>query len=184
VDEGPDSRLLEATRAGDASSFEVFYRRHCPVVLGYCAQRVRDPELAADLMAETFTAVLVAVHDSRRALPDTPLAWLFTIAHRKLIDSYRRGQVEDEARRRLQLEPLVLYDADIERIEEIAQQTDVATELARKLPADQFEALRARVLEERSYTDTAQELRCSEAVARKRVSRALTALRTAIGDVS
>lgn len=57
--------------------------------------------MAADLTAETFAAALLAVHDRSRRLPDVPLAWLFTIAHRKLIDSHRRGQVEDAARRRL-----------------------------------------------------------------------------------
>jgi RNA polymerase sigma factor (sigma-70 family) len=177
LDPRNDRELLGAARGGDAPAFELFYRRHREVLLAYCAQRVPSPELAADLMAESFTAALVAVHDRDRPLPDTPIAWLFTIAHRKLIDSRRRGRVEDEARRRLELEPLSIEDADIARIEEIAYRTDVATELARALPADQFEALRARVLDERSYPEIARELRCSEAVVRKRVSRALRALR-------
>jgi RNA polymerase sigma-70 factor (ECF subfamily) len=172
-----DCRLLETARGGDAAAFELFYRRHREVLLAYCAQRMARPELAADLMAESFTAALIAVHDGNRPLPDVPLAWLLTIAHRKLIDSHRRGRVEDEARRRLELEPLSIDDDDIARIEEIADSTDVATELARTLPADQFEALRARVLDERTYPDIARELRCSEAVVRKRVSRALRALR-------
>jgi RNA polymerase sigma factor (sigma-70 family) len=179
-----DVELLHAARSGDAAAFDAFYRRHREVVLAYCAQRVRNPEPAADLMAEAFTAALTAVHDRSRPLPDVPVAWLFTIAHRKLIDSHRRGRVEDEARRRLELEPLVLDDADIERIEEIAFRTDVATELARKLPPDQLEALRARVLEERAYPEIAEELRCSEAVVRKRVSRALKTLRTSIGETT
>jgi RNA polymerase sigma-70 factor (ECF subfamily) len=176
-----DTELLDATRGGDPAAFDAFYRRHREVVLAYCAQRVRDPELAADLMAEAFASALLAVHDRIRELPDSPLAWLFAIAHRKLIDSYRRGRVEDEARRRMALEPLVLHDSDIERITEIARSTDVALELASQLPPDQFRALRARVLEEREYEDIACELRCSEAVVRKRVSRALKTLRTAIG---
>jgi RNA polymerase sigma factor (sigma-70 family) len=177
TDPRDDYRLLVAAREGDAAAFELFYRRHREVVLAYCAQRVPTPELAADLMAESFTAALVAVHDGRRPLPEVPVAWLFAIAHRKLIDSHRRGQVEDRARRRLELEPLSIDDDDIARIEAIAHGTDVATELARTLPADQLEALRARVLDERSYPDIARELRCSQAVVRKRVSRALRALR-------
>ncbi|MEA2466290.1 MAG: hypothetical protein QOJ57_416 [Thermoleophilaceae bacterium] len=177
TDPRDDCELLEAARGGDAPAFELFYRRYREVLLAYCVQRVPSPELAADLMAESFTAALIAVHEGNRPLPDVPVAWLFTIAHRKLIDSHRRGRVEDEARRRLELEPLSIDDADIARIEEIACRTDVATELALALPSDQFEALRARVLEERSYPDIARELRCSEAVVRKRVSRALRALR-------
>lgn len=176
-----DGALLEATRGGDARAFATFYARHRDVLLAYCAQRVRSPELAADLMAETFASALSAVHDRRRELPQVPLAWLFTIAHRKLIDSYRRGRVEDAARRRLALEPIVLDDRDLEQIEQIAGTTDVAFELARALPPEQYVALSARVLEERSYEKIAAELQCSEAVVRKRVSRALRSLRLAMG---
>jgi RNA polymerase sigma-70 factor (ECF subfamily) len=45
------------------------------------------------------------------------------------------------------------------------------------LPAEQRDAVRERVLEERDYPEIAARLRCSEQVVRKRVSRGLTALR-------
>jgi RNA polymerase sigma-70 factor (ECF subfamily) len=147
-------------------------------VLAFYVQRVAEAELAAYLTAETFAAALAHIHDPAREVPDVPLAWLFVIARHKLIDSYRRGQVQDEARRRLALEPLSLEDEDIERIAATARSTDVASELARHLPPEQFEALQARVLDERNYADIARELRCSQAVVRMRVSRALKTLRT------
>jgi RNA polymerase sigma-70 factor (ECF subfamily) len=178
-DQRDDRELLRASRDG-GGGFDLFYRRHCRAVLAFHAQRVGQPELAADLTAETFAAALVAVHDHARDLPDIPLAWLFTIAHRKLIDSYRRGTVEDAARRRLALEPLALEDDDLERIDATARATDVAVELARRLPPEQAHALRARVLDEREYADIARELGCSQAVVRMRVSRALNTLRTAM----
>jgi RNA polymerase sigma-70 factor (ECF subfamily) len=167
---------LRSSRSGGAG-FETFYRRHCRAVLAFHAQRVHEPELAADLTAETFAAALLAVHDARRALPDTPLAWLFTIAYRKLVDSYRRGRVEATARQRLAMEPLTLDDGGLERIVDIAADINLVTTLAEQLPAALFEALRARILDERDYADIASELRCSEAVVRMRVSRALKALR-------
>jgi DNA-directed RNA polymerase specialized sigma24 family protein len=52
-------------------------------------------------------------------------------------------------------------------------------EVAMDLMADQFEALRARVLDERGYEDIARQLECSTAVVRKRVSRAISTLRQA-----
>jgi RNA polymerase sigma factor (sigma-70 family) len=177
-----DDELLRAARDGDAAAFACFYVRHREVVLAYCGRRARAPEAAADLMAETFAAALVAVHDRRRALPDVPLAWLFTIAHRKALDAYRRGRVEDAARRRIAAEPLVLDDADLQRIVDVTGRVDVASELARQLPPDQFEALRARVLDERGYPEIAAQTKSSEPVIRKRVSRALHSLRAAIGD--
>jgi RNA polymerase sigma factor (sigma-70 family) len=176
--ERDDHELLRASREG-RGGFDVFYRRHRDAVLAFHAHRVAEPELAADLTAETFAAALLAVHDADRAIPEVPVAWLFTIAHRKLIDSYRRGTVEAVARRRLALAPLVVEDEDIERIVETARTTDVAVELARRLPLEQFQALKARVLDERDYADIAGELGCSEVVVRMRVSRALKALRTA-----
>jgi RNA polymerase sigma-70 factor (ECF subfamily) len=174
-----DVTLLAASRAG-RGGFDEFYRRYRDVVLAFHSRRVGEAELAADLTAETFSAALVAVHERADPLPDVPAAWLFVIAQRKLIDSYRRGRVEDAARSRLQMEPLALEDADLERIEETARSTDVAFELARRLPSNQYEALRARVLEDRAYADIAGELDCSPSVVRMRVSRALKSLRTAM----
>jgi len=50
------------------------------------------------------------------------------------------------------------------------------------VPADQQEAVRARVIDERDYADIAKDMRCSEAVVRKRVSRALGTLRTQLEE--
>jgi RNA polymerase sigma factor (sigma-70 family) len=50
-------------------------------------------------------------------------------------------------------------------------------ELVKTLPSDERHAVNARVVHERSYTDIAEELQCSELVVRKRVSRGLGRLR-------
>jgi len=172
-----DEELLGQARAGRAQSFEVVYRRHYPVVLAFLTKRVAEPELAADLLAETFAALFVLVRDPRRPLPESPVAWLLLTARHLLIDSYRRGQVESAARRRLAMRPVILEDADLVRIGEISEETSLVEELASQLPPEQVQALCARVLDERDYPTIASELRCSEAVVRKRVSRALRTLR-------
>lgn len=181
MDRRSDRELLQASRDG-RRGFEVFYVRHREVLLAFLARRVHEPELAADLLAESFAAALLAVHDRERDIPEIPLAWLLAIARRKLIDSRRRGRVEDAARRRLALEPLELNDRDLERVVEIDRAIDPLRELAAQLPADQLHALTARVIDERPYSEIAEQLRCSEAVVRKRVSRALSTLRTDTGD--
>jgi RNA polymerase sigma factor (sigma-70 family) len=175
-----DLELLRATRLGDAQAFGTFYRRHRAVVLAFLGRRGRDPEIVADLLAETFAAALVAVLDTDRELPEQPLAWMMTVARNELIDSVRRGQVERVARERLALEPLTLDDDDLQRIVELIDCTDVAERLAEQLPREQFEALRARICNEQEYAEIAGELRCSQAVVRKRVSRALQTLRGAM----
>jgi RNA polymerase sigma-70 factor (ECF subfamily) len=176
-----DAELLAASRAGDPDAFGVFYRRHRERILAFLARRVPQPELAADLMAEAFAAALLATTDRDAPLPPSPVAWLFTIARNTLIDSYRRGRVEAAARQRLGVDPLVLDDHDLDRITEIAEATDILAGLPETLSADEWEAVRRRVLDEESYAEIAGTLRCSEAVVRKRVSRALAHLRAAIG---
>jgi RNA polymerase sigma-70 factor (ECF subfamily) len=151
-------------------------------VLAFLAARTRGREIAADLTAETFAAALAAVRDESRALPVEPFAWLLTIARNKLIDSARRGRVEQSARDQLGLAPLVIDDDDLERIDELLSATDLASTLAGRLPADQLAALTARVIDERDYEDIAVELECSQAVVRKRVSRALRTLRAALEE--
>ena len=70
-----DRVLLRASRDG-RGGFDAFYRRHRNAVLAFDARRVAEPELAADLTAETFAAALLAVQDRDRRLPEAPLAWL------------------------------------------------------------------------------------------------------------
>jgi len=176
----PDEVLLSAARAGDGEAFGEFYKRRRALLLGYLRPRVPDAETAADLMAESFAAALLAIRDPGRPIPDEPAAWLLTITRNKLIDSIRRGRVEQAARDRLALDPLEIDDEDILRIEDVAASIDLAASLEQLLGADQHAALRARFVDERDYSDIARDLRCSEAVVRKRVSRALHALRAGL----
>jgi RNA polymerase sigma factor (sigma-70 family) len=179
-----DRQLLEEARGGHGEVFELVYRRHHAVVLAFLARRVHQPELAADLLAETFASLLALVRDPQRAVPPIPVAWLLVTARNLLIDSQRRGTVDDRARRRLAMRPVVLDDRDLERVEEISAETDLMRELALRLEPDQLQALQARVLDGREYAEIAAQLKCSESVVRKRVSRALGVLRRAMEGTS
>lgn len=55
-----DGVLLRRTAARDRDAFSAFDERHETIVAGYLARRTRDPELAADLTAETFAAAILA----------------------------------------------------------------------------------------------------------------------------
>jgi RNA polymerase sigma-70 factor (ECF subfamily) len=131
-----DRQLLEEARGGHGEVFEIVYRRHHAVVLAFLARRVQQPELAADLLAETFASLLALVRDPQRAVPPSPVAWLLVTARNLLIDSHRRGTVDDRARRRLAMRPVVLDDRDLERVEEISAETDLMRELALRLEPD------------------------------------------------
>jgi RNA polymerase sigma factor (sigma-70 family) len=181
--EPSDGALLAAAERGDAEAFALFYRRYCDLVLAYAVRRMPAPELAADLTMEVFAAALVAVRRQSATRADEPAAWLFGIARNKLADAYRRGSSDDAARRQLALEPTALDDDDLARIDALSDEHRVG-ELLRTLPRSQRDAVRARILEDRSYEDIARELQCSPLVVRKRVSRGLAHLRATLEEGS
>lgn len=162
----------------DPEAFGMFYDRHVRTVLGYFARRTGDPEVAADLTAETFASALAA---RKRYRPGgAPAgAWLFAIAARRLADYHRRGRVEARAQRALAMERVPLGADDAEMIRLLGD--DAAASLMVELPPEQRSAIRSHVLDDRSYAEISESHRVSEPVVRKRVSRGLAALRARIG---
>jgi RNA polymerase sigma factor (sigma-70 family) len=169
-----DERLL---LSADPEDFGRFYDRHVHAVIGYFARRTRDPELAADLTAETFAAALVARRRYRIG-STPPVAWLFGIAQHKLIDAHRRGGARDRLQKRLGMERVPLEEHDRELIEALGR--EAAAELVSHLPAEQAAAVTAHVLDDRTYEEIAAEAHVAPATVRQRVSRGLRTLRDRI----
>jgi RNA polymerase sigma-70 factor (ECF subfamily) len=175
-----DAQLLAGVAACDERAFSAFYRRHLALIVGWCVRRTGDPELAADLTAEVFAAVLVS---AARYEPthESAAGWLLGIARNVLGHSVRRGQVDARARARLGASHLTVEDDDLAVVREIADGQDAgASDLLAELPVDERTAVRARVIEEREYREIARSLGCSEMVVRKRVSRGLARLRAGV----
>ncbi len=175
-----DEQLLGAA-AGDEEAFAAFYARYERRVIAFFFRAVARGDLAADLTAETFAAALESVERYDPELGEAG-AWLFGIARNLLARSRERGRVEDRARRRMGMSVLALDDEAIERIEESAESADGALTLLADLPEKQREAILARVVGERGYSEIADELQCSPSVVRKRVSRGLTAMRNRMNE--
>lgn len=169
-----DEELLVRARASPRA-FAVFYERHVEAVFLYFRRRSQRADVAFDLTAETFAQALRAVprYEPR---PEPARAWLFAIARNTLWASARAGQVQDRARRALEMEPLALGPDEIEALE-LLDERSPALDAVRELPADQRAAVLARHVEGASYAEIATRLRCSESVVRQRVSRGLRALR-------
>lgn len=172
AEERSDTELLLTARTC-AEPFGVFYERHFASVLAFFRRRVSGPEEAFDLTAETFAAALASVPRFEPG-PEPPQAWLFAIARHKLSEALRRSRIQDEARRALSMQPIELDDEAIEMLETTA--SAAAVELLETLTPEQRDAIKARHLDERDYAEIAAELRCSESVVRKRVSRGLASL--------
>ncbi|MHB1538775.1 MAG: RNA polymerase sigma factor [Solirubrobacteraceae bacterium] len=172
-EDATDAELLAACRA-QQEPFAVFYRRHERLVAGWLARRCGGAELAADLLAEVFAAAYLAAPRFRPGAGPAQ-AWLLGIARHKLLHSLRRARVEASARRRLEVDAVELCAASVAALERL--EADDPLLLLEQLPADQREAVRARVLDDLDYGELAARLQVSETVARKRVSRGLGALR-------
>lgn len=156
------------------------YRAECERMLVYFARRVYDAQLALDLVGETFARA----YESRdRFTGEDGAAWAWGIARNVLHDSYRRGDAERRALRRMGAERVELSDEECRRIEELAGLEDLrALVLAalEGLTPDQRAAVQLRVVDELDYPQVALRLGVSEATARARVSRGLRALAAAL----
>jgi RNA polymerase sigma factor (sigma-70 family) len=167
----------------DADAFSELYRREGESVLIFLTRRTWDGETAVELTAETFAVALRSWRKLRSLAPEQQRAWLFTVARRQLGRYLRRASVERKAVRRLGMQiPTVDHD-DLLWIERRAGLPELRRalelELTRLSPA-QRDALRLRVIEERSYKEIALQLGVSEQTVRARVSRGLRALAHAL----
>jgi RNA polymerase sigma factor (sigma-70 family) len=170
-----DEELLQIG-LDDVRALGVFYDRHEDAVLVFFRRASGRADLAADLTAEVFAAVIGSLAQFRPEL-GSARAWLFGIARHQLAQAWRRRRVEADARRRIGMEPIVLNDDDLQRIDELVCDSGSLALLA-ELPGDQRSAVIGRVLDGRDYAELAGELQCSEMVVRQRVSRGLRAMRS------
>jgi RNA polymerase sigma factor (sigma-70 family) len=104
----PDARAVEGLRRGDPAAFDEVFDRYQPRLWAFLVRLTGRPEVAEELLQETF--VRLAAH-GRRLRPDTRLRpWLFTVA-RNLWRSHQRWawldgrRLAELASRALRVEP-------------------------------------------------------------------------------
>ncbi|MCB0405757.1 MAG: sigma-70 family RNA polymerase sigma factor [Bdellovibrionales bacterium] len=167
-EEQTDEALMVAYQAGDATAFEVLYRRYANHVYNYLRKRIPEPQAAE----EVYQSVFLKLHRSRtRYDPKFRFApWLFTICRHLVIDAARTKQIYRQPSVPLEEIPLAA-PASPERAE---------LPLADLTP-DQREVLELRYDQELEFKEIAAHLNLSEAAVRKRVSRAIKNLRALVG---
>ena len=138
----PFDDVLTAAQAGAGWAFEVLYRDLSPVVTGYL--RLHGAVEPDDLASETFLGVftgLAGFSGDEEALR----SWVFTIAHRRLIDDWRkrsrRPQVTDDDG---DLTALPGGDAEDDALIRVG--TEDVHRMCAGLPDDQRSVLLLRVL--------------------------------------
>jgi DNA-directed RNA polymerase specialized sigma24 family protein len=123
----------------DAHALGVFYDRYEDTVLVYFRRACGRADLSADLTGEVFASALASLSQFRPEL-GSARSWLFGIARHQLAQTWRRRRVEADARRRMGMEPIVLSDEDLQRIDELLCDGRSLTLLA-QLPDDQRSAV-------------------------------------------
>ena len=167
----------------DPGCFGEFFDGHYDDVLAYFAVRVRNPEAAADLCAETFAAVLAGVARFDPA-QGTESQWLYGIARNLLYRYWRDLRVQSNARDDLGMASSELDEdtaAMIDRVDAEAQRSALAIALG-QLPMSLRRAVEMRVLSEFDYIEIAEQLGCRPGAARVRVHRGLRRLRSVMEE--
>lgn len=170
-------------RAAPLTDFAAFYAEHAENVLVFLARRCLDPEVAVDLMAETFAQAYAGRRRFRGTTQAEAAGWIFGIARHQLSRYFKRGRAERNAIRRLGIELPSAEVDDLARIEELAGLAPLRGAVSaefEQLSPNQREALQLRLIDELPYPDVARALSISEDTARARVSRGLRQLAQAL----
>jgi RNA polymerase sigma-70 factor (ECF subfamily) len=171
-----DSDLVVAARAGQAWALTEIWQRHAATVAGYL--RGRGAREADDLTSEVFLAVferLPGFHGD----DDDLRAFVFTVAHHKLVDDLRRRSRRGDA---------APYDADSDERSEASAETlaldaigeQQVRDLLETLSAEQRDVLLLRVVADLSLEQTAQVLGKRVGAVKALQHRALGALRRTV----
>ncbi|HEY6708231.1 MAG TPA: sigma-70 family RNA polymerase sigma factor [Actinomycetota bacterium] len=183
--------MVRDARAGDSSALGQLYDTYRDRVARFATGRLGDAEKAEDVTSETFEAVCRNL-GSYRAGTDFE-AWLFTIAHRRVADHFRRRFRRREVELDEAIHPahqgggrgalpgtLPAVDGPEEAVLAAEQRAEVAGAF-RRLRADQQEVLALRVLGGLSAAQVGEVLGKSEGAVRVAQHRAMRSLREAMG---
>jgi RNA polymerase sigma factor (sigma-70 family) len=150
----PFDDVLSAARAGAAWAFEVLYRDLSPAVTGYL--RLHGAAEPDDLASETFIGVFTGLAGFAGD-EDGLRAWVFTIAHRRLVDDWRRRSRRPQAVEDPQdLSGQAGGDVEDDALTRLGAET--VQRLCGELPADQRSVLLLRILADLTVDQVARVL--------------------------
>lgn len=178
-----DEQLMLAYREGDAAAFDELYRRHKGGLYRYVLRSVRERAVAEELYQEIWMRAIEA--RGRYHVQAKFTTWLYTIAHNRLVDHWRKkglklvpiGADGDEAAE--------LPGAPADEPQRIAEaKQGLARFLAalEALPAAQREAFLLHQEAGMSVAEIARATGSNEEAAKSRLRYALAKLKEAMDD--
>lgn len=167
--EQTDELLLPALARGDEKAFLTVYRRRQASIYRYALHLSGDSDVAAETVQEAFLSLL---RDAGRLDParGTVLAWLFAVARNQVLRQLRARQrhlsLDDDEQAEPAAAGCVLTDLEQEQF------SGRLRELMTTLPPAYREVLVLCDMQELSYEDVAQIVRCPIGTVRSRLHRA------------
>lgn len=135
----------------------------------FIRRRVQTREDAEDLTQDVFLGAVEALRKSQLQEADPSLAWLYTVARRRLVDRLRDKQKRQSLEGQL----------DMSAVQPDYETSTVETLVAclKALDASTQQVIVMKLFEGRRFTEIAETLGASEEACRARFSRGLAALR-------
>lgn len=176
--------LQRAQDECDPAAFDGLYLLFADRVFRYLLARIGDPDLADDITAQVFLRLIEKIGIYRIGPRDNVAifsAWLYRLAHNKMVDVLRSHKRSQEAP--LEQAAYVVGDDDpMSAVEEHLDFQQILQTL-RVLNDQQREVIVLRFVEELSIAETAQIMQKSEGAVKALQHRALETLRRHLQDV-
>lgn len=144
MDRVEEQRLIQQAQDGVSESFAVLYREHVQPIYRYIYYRTHDKQLAEDLTADVFTKVVEGL--PRYVDRGKPfIAWLYRIAHARVVDHYRRQDRRPTSTNVEDANLSVTPDMDSDLVKEHASQALMSA--IQSLTSDQQQVIILRFIE-------------------------------------
>jgi RNA polymerase sigma-70 factor (ECF subfamily) len=175
--EGADEELMLAYRDGNAGAFETLYARHRARLFRFVLRSVKERGMAEELFQDVWMRVIEA--RNRYAPKARFTTWLYSIAHNRVVDHWRR--------KGLSLVDLENVDVEgnspnPERQAEARQGLQRFARALEALPPAQREAFLLHEEAGMSVAEIAQATGAGEEAAKSRLRYALAKLKAAVDE--
>jgi RNA polymerase sigma-70 factor (ECF subfamily) len=153
------------------SDLKRLFLKHAKTLQGLLSRKVRDPQLAADLVQESF---LRLAEQQRLEQIDNASAYLYRTAHNLMVDHVRQQQ-----RRKTDLVPHEALEGIVEERPGLDEQAERAQHLQRlqailaELPERTQQVFRLNRLEGMTHAEVARHLEISDSSVQKHLAKAL-----------
>lgn len=173
----PNEKELVQAALADLSAFSRLYELYADKIYNYCYYKIYNTQLAQDLTSEIFEKALLAFAEGKFTYQEEIGfgAWLYRIAHNKIVDHYKKASTKNEN----SLENLTTPPSSDEDMETLDYTLDVKidSDKIKNIVADLDDQTQSIIVlkftEDYSFKRIAEILETNESTVKMRYYRAL-----------